>query len=62
MADVPTVLLRPTQVSQMLGVHRVTVWRWVRAEHFPAPVRLGANTVAWRAADVEAWLNDKFDA
>ena len=42
-----------------LGIfrNRMTVKRWVESGHFPAPIRLGENSIAWRASDVEAWLN-----
>lgn len=33
-----------------------TIWRWVRKGIFPAPVKLGPGTTAWKIEDVEAWL------
>lgn len=32
-----------------------TIWRWIKAGTFPAPVRLGPGIVAWRESDLEAW-------
>ena len=40
----------------MLPVSGATIWRWVRAGKFPAPVRLGAGTTAWPVEAVEAFL------
>jgi predicted DNA-binding transcriptional regulator AlpA len=39
--------------------NRTTLMRWMRREDdpFPQPLRLGENTLAWRAIDVEAWLD-----
>lgn len=33
-----------------------TLRRWVREGHFPKPIKLGANCVAWRLDEVDAWL------
>ncbi len=42
-----------------LGIirNRMTLKRWVGSGHFPAPIRLGANSIAWRSSDVQAWLD-----
>ena len=34
---------------------RVQLWRDVRAGRFPAPVEIGANSVAWVRSEVDAW-------
>lgn len=36
--------------------YRSTARRWQVALGFPAPVRLGARRVAWKAEAVRAWL------
>jgi prophage regulatory protein len=33
-----------------------TLWRMVKSNSFPAPVRLSDNVVAWRVGDVRRWL------
>lgn len=40
----------------LVGVSAASIWRWVKAGTFPAPVKLSAGTTAWRASDVHAWL------
>lgn len=40
--------------GRKLNTFRVWVWRQVRAGRWPAPVRLGENTVAWDESEVEA--------
>lgn len=53
-------LLREPVVRETVGgIGRTTLWRWVREGHFPKPVRLGANCVAWRADDVNQWINSR---
>jgi predicted DNA-binding transcriptional regulator AlpA len=44
-----------------LGVcrDRATLRRWLKAktDPFPAPLILSGNAIAWRAAEVSAWLD-----
>ena len=55
----PRAVLRLPEVAEKLTISSVTVRRWVKSGTFPKPIRLGKNTVAWRIADVENWLNDR---
>lgn len=51
-------LLRYSDLKQRNIVrNRITLARWIKAGHFPAPIQLAANSIAWRASDVEAWLD-----
>lgn len=52
-------VLRAGDVLARLKVSRATLWRWCREGTFPAPIRLGRNTVAWRATDVADWLTSR---
>jgi hypothetical protein len=36
-----------------------TLWRKVKAEQFPAPVKLSEGVTAWRVEDVRAWIESK---
>jgi len=36
--------------------NRPTLKRWIAREGFPRPMILGANSLAWSEAEVEAWL------
>ena len=40
-------------LREQLGVARTTIYRWVTKGEFPAPVRIGANAVRWRVADID---------
>jgi len=33
-----------------------SVWSWVKANRFPAPLKIGLRTTVWRVSDVRAWL------
>ena len=38
-----------------LGV-RSTIWRMIRMNEFPAPLRIGINKVAWPESQIKEWL------
>ena len=50
-------LLRFTDLKE-LGIvnNRMTLARWQKSQGFPAGIRLAQNSVAFREADVIAWL------
>lgn len=49
-------LLRLRQVLQILGISRSTFYAGIRVNRYPAPVKLGARAVAWRASDIAALI------
>jgi prophage regulatory protein len=49
-------LLRIHQVKQVTGLGRSTVYNWVKAGTFPAPIKLGPRSVAWVKEEIEAWV------
>ena len=54
-------ILRYPAAARKCGVNRMTLYRWATQpeyDHmgFPKPVTLGANSVGFIEAEVEAWL------
>ena len=43
-------------VSQLTSLHRATLYDMAKRGEFPAPIKLAKRRVAWREADVLAWL------
>ena len=52
-------ILRRAEVLALIGVSNVTLWRWVKENHFPSQVILGPGSVGWLASDVEAWIESR---
>ena len=48
-------VVRPKEVCTFLSISRSTLWRWIKAGHFPEPESLGPNTRGWRLATVINW-------
>ena len=51
-----TRMLRTNDVLAAVGVSRSTLCRWRETGEFPAPLRLGANSVGWPATVVDDWI------
>ena len=47
-------LLRTKEVLKRVPCSRVTLWRWVRAGKFPAPIYLSPNFPTWLEDEIEA--------
>ncbi len=48
--------LRQRHVLKLIPVSRSTLWRWVKARLFPAPIKLSERVTAWRAEDIRRWI------
>jgi len=53
LADGP--LLRRPDVERETGLSRSSIYAHMQAGTFPRPRRIGLRSVAWPAADIEAW-------
>jgi prophage regulatory protein len=51
--------LRQREVLKLVGVSRPTLWDWRRRGFFPAPRRLGPNTIGWLVEDVKEWMESR---
>lgn len=54
----PLRLLRQPTVLERVCLSRTEWYRRVKAGKAPAPVRLGANSIAWRESDIDAFIAD----
>jgi prophage regulatory protein len=54
----PDRFLTKRQLVEEYGIpySRCHLWRLARTGKFPAPVRLGANRIAYRESEIQAWL------
>ena len=49
-------LLKRPEVEAVTGLSRASIYSKIKAGTFPLPVRLGSNSVAWRAEDIDRWI------
>ena len=54
-------LYRITYLAKKLVISKSTIWLWVKEGSFPKPIRLGKNSVAWLASDIENWIQSRIE-
>jgi len=52
-------LLRIQTVTELTGLSRATVYRLLERREFPAPFRISERAVAWRASEVQEWIESR---
>lgn len=55
----PGKLLRLPLVEDRTGAKKSSIYAWVKARTFPAPVRLSARAVGWREEDIDRWISER---
>ena len=51
-------LLKRPEVEAVTGLSRASIYSKIKTGAFPAPVRLGPNSVAWRADEIDRWISE----
>lgn len=51
----PPSYLSDKQLAERYQIARVSVWRWIKENHFPKPVKLGPGCTRWRYSDILEW-------
>lgn len=54
-------LLRRRDVERMCAISRATLYRYIKKNVFPRPIRIGPGSVRWRLSDVAKWMEDAND-
>lgn len=53
-------IIRAGELSELLGISKVTLWRWERDGHFPPRKKIGpGSAVGWLSTDVEEYLKSR---
>lgn len=54
-AELGILLVDVKQASKILGLGVSTIWRLVKEERFPKPIKLGTRCLRWRMSSLEEW-------
>lgn len=54
--------LSPVGVAARVGVHRATIFKWVKADIFPQPTIRAGRVVRWSVKAVDAWIEKGIQA
>jgi predicted DNA-binding transcriptional regulator AlpA len=57
-ADITAATLKIDDLTARFRVKRQAIYRWIRDEGFPKPVKETRRTARWKPADVDAWVSE----
>ncbi|QKI88965.1 helix-turn-helix transcriptional regulator [Thiomicrorhabdus xiamenensis] len=49
--------IRPMCKTMLGGVNNSTIYRWIKTEGFPKPIKLSPSCSVWNIAEVQAWID-----
>ena len=58
----PVVFIDLHAVSQRVCLKKSAIYKMVRANAFPPPVRIGTKAVRWSAAEIDEWQRSRLAA
>ena len=58
----PVRLLKRQQVEEITTLSRSSIYDMIKRGVFPKPIKIGERAVAWREADIIAWLDARMAA
>lgn len=57
----PNRLLSLKQVMERIPLSKTEIYRRIRDDRFPRPVRIGAHRIGFLEAEIDQWLTDRID-
>ena len=57
--DPPVQLLTRPQVESLTGLSCSSLYRAMRRDEFPEPLRISHRSVRWRTDEIQAWINGR---
>ena len=51
--------IRLPEVKQVTGLGKTTLYGMIKEGGFPSPVKIGGRAVAWVAAEIDRWAEDR---
>lgn len=52
-------IVRPKELSQLLGISKVTLWRMEKEGKLPARIKISDRAVGWTESSINEWIKNK---
>jgi prophage regulatory protein len=52
-------ILRLPEVEKKTGARKPTIYRWIRQDAFPLPIKIGVRAVGWIEGEVDNWIESR---
>ena len=53
------ILITREEVSEMAAISCSTIYKLMKREQFPKPIKIGRHAVRWYRSEVIAWLEER---
>ncbi|HAS8629179.1 TPA: AlpA family phage regulatory protein [Vibrio vulnificus] len=55
----PNRIISLEEVSNLVGRHPRTIWRWwAKEDGFPRPLLRNGRCIGWRQSDIDSWMDE----
>lgn len=51
-------MMKVNEVTYLTGLSKSSLYQKIRNKEFPAPIKLGKRSVAWRVAEIQSYLEN----
>jgi prophage regulatory protein len=55
----PTNILRLSQVTEIIGLSRTSIYRLMKLGLFPKSIKIGISAVGWVQSEIEMWITER---
>lgn len=55
-------IVRMSELVNMVGLKRASIYLYIKAGTFPAPLKLGPKASGWLVSEVESWIDGRVNA
>lgn len=55
-------ILRVPDVKKITGLSRTTIYKLVKEQDFPSPIKLSKKAIGWPESTIENWIKQRIDA
>lgn len=52
-------ILRLPELERRTGTRKPTIYRWIRDDAFPRPIKIGTRAVGWIEDEVYQWIESR---
>lgn len=54
-------LIRLTEVIELTGLGKSTVWMYIQQGKFPKQIKISPRISVWKLSDIEAWISKQIE-
>ena len=54
-------LIRLPELITLVGLKRAAIYKAIRSNEFPRPIKIGLRAVAWDSRSVDSWIREKIE-